>query len=84
MRYYILASLFSIAFAVDQASWDIGEKIKTTSGNVVGQASSWKAQVSEYLGVPFAQPPTGDLRWAAPQAIKNSTKTINATKYVSA
>jgi hypothetical protein len=65
-----------------QQAWKAGQAVKTTSGNVVGQASGWKTEVSEYLGVPFALPPVGDLRWAAPQPIKDGSKTINATKFV--
>jgi len=63
-------------------AWQVGQTVKTTSGTIVGHASSWKTQVSEYLGVPFAKPPVGDLRWAAPAAITDSSKTINATRYV--
>jgi carboxylesterase type B len=32
--------------------------------------------------VPFAKPPVGDLRWAPPAAITDSSKTVNATQYV--
>lgn len=63
--------------------WKVGQPVKTTSGTIVGQASSWQSGVSEYLGVPFAKAPEGELRWAAPQAITDDTKTINATKLVS-
>ena len=65
-----------------QKGWTVGNAVKTTSGTVIGQASHWKPGVSEYLGIPFAKPPEGDLRWAPPQAITDSSKVINATKYV--
>lgn len=57
-----------------------GQLVKTTSGDVKGQASSWKPAVSEYLGIPFAQPPLGPLRWAAPIKFDGAGKTIDATK----
>jgi para-nitrobenzyl esterase len=45
-----------------------GDPVATASGKVAGtrQASGVKA----YLGVPYAKPPTQDLRWRAPQPIR--------------
>jgi cholinesterase len=82
MRRSLLIFVFATGFANAQAQWKIGQEVKTTSGTVIGQASKWQTQVSEYLGVPFAKSPEGELRWAAPQAITDSSKVINATKYV--
>jgi carboxylesterase type B len=82
MRQSLLAIFLSAAFADAQGAFRIGQGVKTTSGTILGQASTWKKEVSEYLGVPFALPPTGNLRWAAPQAIKDGSKSINATQYV--
>lgn len=36
--------------------------------------------ISEYLGVRFAQPPTGDLRWRAPVDPEKNSKVQDATK----
>lgn len=41
-------------------------KVKTESGFVSGKQNS-DASVKIFLGVPFAAPPVGDLRWKAPQ-----------------
>ena len=60
----------------------VGPGVQTSSGFVLGQPASSRTQVSEYLGIPFAQPPLGNLRFAAPQAF-SGTGTINATAYVS-
>ena len=62
--------------------FNVGQTVKTTSGDITGKPSSWKPEVSEYLGIPFAEPPVGKLRWAAPVAIKAPGKAINATTYV--
>lgn len=80
MRHSFLTLAFT-TLAHARATFKIGEAVKTTSGAVIGQASQWQPEVSEYLGIPFAKPPEGELRWAAPQPITDSSKTINATKY---
>ncbi|KAI9708565.1 MAG: hypothetical protein M1828_002702 [Chrysothrix sp. TS-e1954] len=43
-----------------------GNAVNTTSGRVTGHRAHNATQVSEYLGIPFAQPPVGDLRFAPP------------------
>lgn len=64
-----------------QSNWTIGQSVHTTSGSVNGHAATNGSQVSEYLGIPFAQPPVGNLRFAAPVAF-NGTSTINGTNFV--
>jgi carboxylesterase type B len=83
MRHSLFTLVFGVGVAHAQTAWKVGNEVKTTSGTLIGQASKWQPQVSEYLGVPFAKAPEGELRWAAPQAITDSSKVINATKYVS-
>jgi len=57
--------------------------VNTTSGLVSGHASSnASAQVSEYLGIPYAEPPVGDLRFAPPVRY-NGNSAINGTSFVS-
>jgi hypothetical protein len=81
MRTFIAAALLSVDL-VDAQGFKIGQIVKTTSGDITGQPSSWKPGVSEFLGIPFAEPPVGKLRWAAPVAFKAPGKAVNATKYV--
>ena len=42
-----------------------GDPVVTTSGRVAG--TRLQSGVKAYLGIPFASPPVGDLRWAPPQ-----------------
>lgn len=79
-----LSALIALASAspVNQRSgFAIGQTLKTTSGVVAGHAAKNRTEVSEYLGIPFAQPPIGNLRWKAPVKYVGDAP-INASKYV--
>ncbi|KAL2847823.1 hypothetical protein BJY01DRAFT_246589 [Aspergillus pseudoustus] len=54
--------------------------VNTTSGIVSGHPAPNTTGVSEYLGIPFAQPPLGELIFAPPQPYKGNGY-INGTKY---
>ena len=89
-RPFVLASIFGLAFCapVDDSSshkgrpWTVGQAVDTTSGSIVGHAATGTTQVSEYLGIRYAEPPVGDLRFAAPKAYR-SNATYNAVNFVS-
>ena len=65
-----------------QSNWTVGQTVQTSSGPVNGHAASNDSEVSEYLGIPFALPPVGDLRFAPPRNY-SGTSTINGTNFVS-
>lgn len=54
--------------------------VKIRNGTVTGVHSSSYNQ-DYFLGVPFAQPPLGDLRFRPPQYINTTSRNIDATKY---
>ncbi|EHK43838.1 hypothetical protein TRIATDRAFT_137796 [Trichoderma atroviride IMI 206040] len=54
--------------------------VSTSNGPVIGHAASNSDCVIEYLGIPFAQPPVGDLRFAAPAKI-TAKNTYEAAHY---
>lgn len=67
---------------VRQANWTVGQTVQTNSGPVSGHPATNDSQVSEYLGIPFAQPPVGTLRFAAPVNF-TGTAPLNGTSFVS-
>lgn len=46
--------------------------VSTTSGKIHGLINQTYPNVRQFLGVPFAQPPVGSLRWEPPQALPPS------------
>ena len=56
--------------------------INVTNGTIIGtQCSNPFTAVTAYLGIPYAQPPVGNLRWRAPLSYNTSypNGTLNAT-----
>jgi hypothetical protein len=64
-----------------QANWTVGQTVQTNSGPVSGHPATNDSQVSEYLGIPFGKPPTGDLRFAAPVNFTGAAP-LNGTNFV--
>ena len=46
----------------------IDDPVRLTSGQISG-ASIPNSEVCVFKGIPFAAPPTGDLRWRAPKPV---------------
>ncbi|KAK9779700.1 putative Carboxylesterase [Seiridium cardinale] len=63
-----------------QGNWTVGQTVTTSSGPVEGHVADNSTNVSEYLGIPFAQPPVGELRFQPPVAFHGS-ETINGTNF---
>lgn len=55
--------------------------VQTANGPVVGHSAVNRSRVVEYLGIPYAQPPIGSLRFAAPQKY-TAYKTFVAAEFV--
>ena len=54
-------------------------RVVTTSEGAVGGVE--RSGVTSYLGIPFAAPPVGDLRWRPPQPPARRSSELRATAY---
>ncbi len=57
---------------------DDGPVVSTSSGRFQGQMNGG---VSTYLGIPYAQPPVGPLRFRAPQPYQPKSEVVNANSF---
>lgn len=57
---------------------DTAPKVATDKGDVLGQVVDG---VRQYLGIPYAAPPVGDLRWAPPQPAASWDQPLDATAF---
>ena len=53
-------------------------QVKTRSGTVQGKDDG---KVKSFLGIPYAAPPVGDLRWRAPQPVAKWSAVRKATEF---
>ena len=56
------------------------DRVKTANG-IVESTAAPKDGVRSFKGLPFAQPPVGDLRWREPQPVKNWKGVRNADQF---
>ena len=55
--------------------------VSTTSGQIHGKVDPALPNVQQYLGIPYAQPPVDDLRWASPQPLDQPQEHVEATVF---
>jgi carboxylesterase type B len=76
-------ALLSAAIASPVAqSWTVGQEVQTSSGKVKGGPAERPGylDVSQYVGIPYAETPEGALRWLPPKPFKSNV-TIDGTKW---
>lgn len=62
-----------------QGSGD-GLQVSTTSGQIQGTIDPSLPNVRQFLGIPYAKPPTGDRRWAPPELLDDQDAQISAVE----
>lgn len=55
-------------------------QVNTTVGTTYGLINGTTPHVAQFLGIPYAEPPLGSLRWAAP-VMKSPEESIDATMF---
>ncbi|EFQ35165.1 carboxylesterase [Colletotrichum graminicola M1.001] len=81
LRVVVTASCVVAASPYSPRFWTVGQPVTTTSGRVDGHVASGADQVSEYLGIPYAQPPVGALRFQPPATYDASSSPINGSAF---
>jgi para-nitrobenzyl esterase len=62
--------LTGVGIAMAQGKNGFPVQTKVQNGIIEGEYDT-KSNIQSYLGVPFAQPPIGNLRWQAPRPLEN-------------
>ncbi|HEY6400758.1 MAG TPA: carboxylesterase family protein, partial [Blastocatellia bacterium] len=71
----------AILLALTLSSWALAqERVKTANGILEGLGDK-NSGIRSFKGVPFAEPPVGDLRWKPPQPVKNWQGERKADKF---
>ncbi|MBS1532526.1 MAG: carboxylesterase family protein, partial [Bacteroidetes bacterium] len=69
MKTKLILSSAAVTLLMAVQTFAQGPQVKTLNGIVEGTIDS--TGVHSFKGIPFAQPPVGDLRWKEPQPAKN-------------
>jgi Carboxylesterase family len=59
----------------------VGHVVTSPAGSFQGTSSKFRPAVSAYLGIPFAKPPVGELRFAPPVKPEKFGGIYNATAF---
>ncbi len=71
--FFLAASVLATAFAAD--------RVKIANGVLESTTPPGEGGVRSFKGIPFGQPPVGDLRWKDPQPVKNWSGVRNADQF---
>jgi len=69
-----------LALGISGMAWGSSLTVKTEQGKVRGKAIN-DGKVKAFLGLPYAAPPVGDLRWKAPQPPASWKGERDATRF---
>lgn len=76
----IIIATFTLAMSNAQTNNFFAVQTKIKNGTIEGNYDT-QTGIQFYLGIPFAKPPVGDLRWKAPQPLENWKGVRSAKKF---
>lgn len=76
----MLAAAYLTLTATAQTDYNFPVQVKTANGTIEGNYDT-KENLQLFLGIPFAKPPVGDLRWKAPQPLDNWKGVLQTKKF---
>lgn len=79
MNYILFAVLALTKIVAAVPAQPDGLRVSTTSGHIHGKIDPALPNVRQFLGIPFAQPPLGELRFAPPLPLPQPDAQIEAT-----
>lgn len=80
-RMILVIALFCLASVGAARAQDVcAEPVKTTEGRVAGHTAR-NSGACAFLGIPYAAPPVGDLRFKAPAPLPAREGTLNAAEF---
>ena len=78
---FVISLGFALAVAASASAGNLcSDPVATSSGPVQGQSIAETATCA-WLGIPYAAPPVGELRWKAPQPVASWTGSRPALEY---
>ena len=76
----MLAATYVSIAAIAQTDYNFPVQVKIANGTIEGNYDT-KENLQLFLGIPFAKPPVGDLRWKAPQQPDNWKGVLQTKKF---
>jgi len=81
---YCLMLISSICVAIDIPELSERPQLELNNNTIIVGQRSEDRQTESFLGVPFAQPPIGEGRWAPPKPLETSTEIYKADQFPAA
>lgn len=76
----VLSTMINSKAQLSKNTYAIDVRVNTQNGVLEGEFDT-RSKVASFKGIPFAQPPIGELRWKAPQEPRSWTGVLQAKQF---